>query len=857
MDLKRTFTRLGAPMAVAMLVATGAVLAAPSAPVQAYGSAITITGRGNGHGDGLSQWGAYGYATSYGWDWHQILSHYYGGTTETAGDPATEVTVRLRGLDDRPFTAVVNARRTLRTNADLRVGTYGTVLAVSVGVGSYKVYGRADAVCPDTAVTGDLDRGGSGWSVVGSLVQSSTTGANRLEVTGGDAASTDRGVLAGVCQPSGTVKVYRGGIVVVDGTEAEHRVVNKVPVEQYLRGVVPRESPASWGSAGGGSGMHALRAQAVAARTYALAEKRYSYAQTCDTDSCQVYGGAATIAGPNDAVQVLEDSRSDTAVTDTATVTLRNGDGALAYAQFNSSSGGITSGANFASVEDLGDAVAANPHHRWTTTVARADIEAAYPAIGSLTNVDVTKRNGLGEWGGRVLSVVVRGTGGSVTVTGQAFANALGLRSTWFDLPAGCAGPTPSTTTPAPSLQAFHQVTPTRLVDTREGRNASVAPVAGGCVLALRPASLGSLPVEARAVSLNLTLTGPVGPGFATVYPCDSGLPLASSLNYRAGQTVANQITVPLDGNGEVCVYTHQKADLIVDLLGWFGPDAASVPGSVAGARKAAATAVAPGDHFTPVAPVRVTDTRDGTGGVAGRVGPEAVVAVQVVATGLVPASAKPSAVVLNVTATQAGLPGFLTAYACDATRPLASNVNPVPGLDVAAHVVAPVSADGRVCIYSHQPTHVVVDLLGWYSSTTAVAATTASGASNGAAPPGVPFEPLAPERLLDTRETGAGPLIGGSGALALTVAGAGGVPSGTRAQAVVLNVTATAASTAGFVTVYPCGAAFPLASNLNFANGYDVANMVTVPVGADGQVCLYANRTTHLVVDLAGWYGT
>jgi hypothetical protein len=233
------------------------------------------------------------------------------------------------------------------------------------------------------------------------------------------------------------------------------------------------------------------------------------------------------------------------------------------------------------------------------------------------------------------------------------------------------------------------------------------------------------------------------------------------------------------------------------------------------------------------------------------------VVPVQVVAPGLVPADARPSAVVLNVTATQAGFPGFLTAYACDATRPLASNVNPVPGLDVAAHVVAPVSADGRVCIYSHQPTHVVVDLLGWYSSTTAVAATTGSGASSGAVPPGVPFEPLAPVRLLDTRETDAGPLVGGGGPVPLAVVGVGGVPSGTRAQAVVLNVTATAASTAGFVTVYPCGAAFPLASNLNFANGYDVANMVTVPVGADGTVCLYANRTTHLVVDLAGWYGT
>ena len=63
-------------------------------------------------------------------------------------------------------------------------------------------------------------------------------------------------------------------------------------MEDYLRGVVPRESPASWGDAAGGAGINALRAQAVAARSYAQAENRYPYAKTCDTTTCQVYGGA-------------------------------------------------------------------------------------------------------------------------------------------------------------------------------------------------------------------------------------------------------------------------------------------------------------------------------------------------------------------------------------------------------------------------------------------------------------------------------------------------------------------------------------------------------------------------------------
>ncbi|NNE10868.1 MAG: SpoIID/LytB domain-containing protein, partial [Ilumatobacter sp.] len=73
-----------------------------------------------------------------------------------------------------------------------------------------------------------------------------------------------------------------------------NRVVNEVDVENYLRGVLPKEVPPSWGDSGGGSGMHALRAQSVAARSYGLSQSRYGYASTCDTSSCQVYGGAAT-----------------------------------------------------------------------------------------------------------------------------------------------------------------------------------------------------------------------------------------------------------------------------------------------------------------------------------------------------------------------------------------------------------------------------------------------------------------------------------------------------------------------------------------------------------------------------------
>src|SRR5947209_17510122 len=122
---------------------------------------------------------------------------------------------------------------------------------------------------------------------------------------------------------------------VVDG---HTYVVNYLPVELYLRGVVPRESPASWGDAGGGKGIEALKAQAVAARSYAWGESRSTAFKTCDTTSCQVYGGA----GLNG--QLSEDPRSNAAVAATAGEVRVKPDGTTARTEFSSSKIGRASG---------------------------------------------------------------------------------------------------------------------------------------------------------------------------------------------------------------------------------------------------------------------------------------------------------------------------------------------------------------------------------------------------------------------------------------------------------------------------------------------------------------------------------
>ena len=603
----------------------------------------------------------------------------------------------------------------------------------------------------------------------------------------------------------------------MNGSVGENRTVNILGLEYYVRGVVPREMPASWGTAAGGLGQNALRTQAVAARSFAAAGgNRWPYAKICDSQSCQVYGGVAKRAAVGAPLVALEQTTSNNAVAETAGLVLLKG-GAIASAMYSSSTGGITAGNAFPAVVDLGDT--ASPNHTWTTAVPVTSIQAAWPTIGALQSILVTRRNGLGEWGGRVLAMTLRGSAGSVNITGDQFRIGLGLRSNWFFVPDGCAGPSGGTPVPASTPVAFQAVTPARVVDTRVGVNAPVGRVSPGCVLPVHLAGLGGVPATgASAVSLNLTVVGATGPGFATVYPCANGRPDTSNANYAAGDTVANLVTVPLDGDGNVCVFTTAGADILVDVMGWYGGTTAA--------------------RFRALAPVRLRDTRREVGGT----GPAAAGAVLTVPIGGVAGIPKGSvnAVALNLTVTRPAALGFLTAYPCDSGRPDTSNANYSVMRTVANQVVVAVGASGNICLVSSSTTDVIVDLLGWF------------GPVGGAV--GSLMTPLPPARLLDTRNAigvpGTTPAPAGS-TITLKVAGLGGVPVGSKAA--VLNVTATEPPGEGYVTVYPCDQPRPNASNLNPVPGRPVANHVMVPLSAAGTVCLYTSVRVNLIADVSG----
>ena len=264
-----------------------------------------------------------------------------------------------------------------------------------------------------------------------------------------------------------------------------------------------------------------------------------------------------------------------------------------------------------------------------------------------------------------------------------------------------------------------------------------------------------------------------------------------------------------------------------------------------------ASAAVPTRGTFTPVDPLRVLDTRDGTGVVGqhpGPLGAGQVTKLHITGVGGVPEIGA-AAVVLNVTVTQAPGAGFITVYPCGDSRPNASSVNFEHGVDVANQVTAKVGTNGDVCFFANAQVQLIADLNGWY-------------ADDFAAVPGYRYHEVDPSRILDTRDgTGLGtraiaPLAAGE-VIALTIPGSGGVPADADVRAVSMNVTTDNPMSAGYLTVFPCDHVRPNSSNINFdpASSGTVANLVTVKVPQTGQVCIFASVSTNVISDVQGYF--
>jgi SpoIID/LytB domain protein len=398
-------------------------------------ASILVNGKGHGHGRGMSQYGALGWATTYNKTWQEILDFYYGGTTlspltDADADltPNGVMSVRLTALDNKQ-TAMVSENASLLLENDPVPGRKWAALVVreiAGTVGTYRVWGSTTPTC----VAEQSDPVANKFVLVADIAgptNVSTTLSNDAS------AAVMPNDAIGICEPAGATRYYRGTIRAVNGTDKENRTVNLVKLDDYLRGVVPRESPASWGDLAGGAGMNALRAQAVAARSYSLGQKRYSYAKTCDTQSCQVYGGAALREKVGRPIAVLEDMRTNTAISDTSGFIMRNAKGGVVSTEFTSSNGGRTAGTTFPMRVDDGDIAADSSDLNWSAVIDAKSIQKKYPSIGVLLSV-VTTHDGLGsDWNGYATKVTISGTAGVVSVSGWDFRSAFGLRSPWYE----------------------------------------------------------------------------------------------------------------------------------------------------------------------------------------------------------------------------------------------------------------------------------------------------------------------------------------------------------------------------------------------------------------------------------------
>jgi len=395
---RTTFLAAGLVLGVA-----GSTLAA--GPASAAGlsiprhATIVIKGHGFGHGHGMSQYGAEG-AARQGLSAQKIVRFYYPHTT--AGTVGGPVTVWITADTDRNTTVLA------RSGLQVRSLPRGTArkLPTTGAAGKATRWRLSSGGHGETKVS-YLTGAWHTWRTLKGDGEFRTTGKPLTLVVAGHRVS-----YRGTLQSKGPIKGHPGRIT-----------VNRVSLENYVRGVVAREMPSSWHQA-------ALRAQSIAARTYAafeLGAPLSSRAALCDTTSCQVYGGVAA-----------ETSATDEAVARTAQQ-VRLYQGEPAFTQFSASNGGWTAASSnpatspyLVAQQDQYDGWSGNPVHSWQVSVSDATIEKHWPAIGNLQRITVVQRDGNGQWNGRILTLKLVGSRATRTISGDALRTALGLRSTWL-----------------------------------------------------------------------------------------------------------------------------------------------------------------------------------------------------------------------------------------------------------------------------------------------------------------------------------------------------------------------------------------------------------------------------------------
>lgn len=372
---------------------------------------------------------------------------------------------------------------------------------------------------------------------------------------------------------------------------------------------------------------------------------------------------------------------------------------------------------------------------------------------------------------------------------------------------------------PLGSAKAFSTISPFRLADSR--KNYRITKVLAGVPKQLKIAGSAGLPTDLTALSANFTVVNATGGGYLTVYNCTASRPTASTVNYYAGEVAANAGLFPLDSRGNLCVYSSRTVDLVIDVSGYFRPSSRlRYEGMDARPLVDTTKRLRSSGRMTPGKVLKVNVTKAGVG---------------------VPTGA--SAVALTITGISPDVSAHLTAYPCDVPQPTVSNVNPVKGAVKQNFAIVRLPSSGDLCVFSPTGVHLKVDVMGYF--TTSAPHT---------------LVPSTPTRVVDTRDTSRiqmnlglrGYMLPAGTTKRVDLAGERNIPS--SASVVSANVTVVSPTASGSITMWDCGT-IPAVKSVNFKAGRNVANGLQLQLSSSGELCMKATATTHIVIDVTGWW--
>jgi hypothetical protein len=331
------------------------------------------------------------------------------------------------------------------------------------------------------------------------------------------------------------------------------------------------------------------------------------------------------------------------------------------------------------------------------------------------------------------------------------------------------------------------------------------------------------VPADASAIVMNVTATDATAGSYLTVYPHGTLMPNASNINFGPGETIANLTTVGVGGMGSVVFANAVGAThVVVDVVGYYD------------------NGTTPGDRYTALAPTRIVDSR--TSPAPWDTPLTATPRDLVVRGASVPAvPANATAIVANLTVTNADLGSFVTAWPAGSVTPNASNINFGPGQTIASLATIEIGAGDAISLANAVGgTDIVIDVVGYY----------APDADD-------LFHPLLPTRILDDRvAVGLDGPWGPGQTRTLAVGGAPATNVPGDATAIIANLTATNATTGSYLTVFPTGTSLPTASNLHYVPGDTIAVLSIPKLGPTGSVDLYNHLgTVDLIADTTGYF--